>query len=1118
MATSARCTNGSVATGTLAALLCSACPTLPTLPTPDAGPEPGNGGVLALAGADLAVLEGSRVQLAAEGTRALAGEPLLSWSQVLGAPVLLTNPSSTLPSFVAPLSPAMLGFELRAESNGDVSVDRVTVVVGADVGNGPAFVQVPADAVAEPGGTHTFSVGVAGTPTGVVSMSASACRGGLASVDGTTVTVTLPDVLPCGVVVDAVDEAGRGLAPATRVFWPADTVMPVETRLTRSPFAAPGGSATLSFTADPSSNAYVWAADGTSDVLGGLVEGDQVAFTAPRRRARLAFAGEERRGSASGGVRVAFVEVTDGDLNVAPEASAGDDRIVQPSARFRIDTAGSFDLDGDALELRVTQVLGDVAPPQEGTGVFVAPTMAGILLFHVVADDGTVESAPDTVRVIVSLDAENQRPLVPIAPRRFVAPGQTFTVDGRVAEDPDSGVLSSVTVRQLDDDPVILLDEPVELLATLVAGAAGETYHFEISAFDDQGLGGSAIQEVVVEEAGPYVDPLLGDDVAGTGTAAAPFRTLTGALPTALDHELSELLLAEGEHAPVSVVLPDGLSLRGGLHFDGTDYLPGGGETLLPLIGDGLAVSGGKLAALHLRLDDEGSAVAMAGSASLAQCVVEKATGVAGSAVLVAAQANGVIEDTTVQSLVGSFDGGATVVVAPGAVLRVRGGSVTAGDGGDDSTAVLCDHGTLTVESAALSGGQSANQARAVAADHCNVELSAATLVGGTGIAAIGLDAADSVVTVDAASQVTGASAVGDQAMAVRLVGASGSALLGGQLRTAPDGVEIPGAVAISCSQGALALDRAVLTAAGDGARGVIVEGTSLSANESAVTVAGDGVTGVLLVGAGDVLAASLTVAAARALDGDAGFVSLSGCDLTGVDAACSVPAGFVVVDGGSLTAQGSVGGAALVARGAVVRDAVVTVDGPGAAGVRLAGGASTIERTVIDLDAAGGVGIVHAGGLTLSSSFVTARGAIALQSAGPATVRSTTLVSDVDAVDVTAGGSLTIASSALFGEPGLRALAAPPWLAASALAFDDSGTLVVAGAEQVSTAQRLAELGCQTCVVVPATLVDATGHLAVGANALVDAADPDASAVDDIDGETRPQGSGPDIGCDERP
>lgn len=1087
------------------------------MPGVDAGPEPGNGGVLALAGADLAVLEGSRVQLAGEGTRALAGSPLISWAQVAGAPVLLTNPSSTLPTFVAPLAPAVLGFELRAVSNGDSSVDRVTIVVGADAPNGPAFIELPPDAAAEPGSTRSFTVGTAGTPAGGVALSASACRGGDAVIDGTTVTVTLPDTLPCGIVVDGVDESGRGLAPAALVFWPAEVALPIETRLTPSPQQPPGGSATLSFTADPSSRAFVWAADGTSDVLGGLVEGDQVAFTAPRRRARLAFAGEERLGAGSGGVRIEFVEVTDGAQNVAPHASAGDDRIVQPSARFRIDTSDSFDLDGDALEVRVTQVLGDAAQPQGATGVFLAPASAGTLLFHVVADDGTVESAPDTVRVVVSPDAENLRPVVPIAPRRLVTPGQTFTVDGRVAEDPDSGVLSSVMVRQLDGDPVVLLDEAVELVATLVAGAAGETYHFEITAFDDQGLGGSATQEVVVEEAGPYVDPVRGDDVTGNGTAAAPFMTLAAALPTAIDHELDELLLAEGEHAPVSAVLPAGLSLRGGLHFDGADYLPDGDVTLLPLIGDGLSVDAAKLAALTVRLEDDDAVITLIGSASLAQCAVDKAPGTAGGAVVVAAQANAVIENSTVRTAVGAGDGAATVTVATGAALRLRDGAVTAGDGGV-ATGVSCDHGTLTVEGASVVGGQAAEQARGVDADHCNIELSAASVAGGSGDVVTGLAAVASVVTIDAASQVTGATSSSGAAAAVELAGVGGSALLGGQLRAAPEGVDVGVATAVSATDGALALADAWLTATGVGARGVVVDGTSLTATDSSIAVIGDDGVGVALVDAGDVLLDRVDASAARAIEGEATFVSLSDCVLAGIDAGCSVPAAFVVVDGGVLTLASTGPGAALVARGALLRDAVVIAGGPAAEGIRLSTAASTLERTVVDLDSGGGVGVTHAGALTVVSSFVSARGAPALRCEGQATLRSSTMVSDLAAVDVTAGGSLALASSVLFGDPGIRALGALPWLSSSAVAFDDTGPLVFAGAEQITTTQRLAELGCQACLVVPTTLVDASGHLTTGANALVDAGDPDASAADDIDGETRPVGAAPDIGCDERP
>lgn len=1102
--------------GAVVALVCAACPQHPPLPEADAGPPAGIGGVVAVAGADLAVLEGSRVQLAGEGTRSLSGTPRLSWSQVAGEPVLLTNPSSTLPSFVAPLAPAVLGFELRAETTDDVSADRVTVVISSDVGDGPAFLLVPGDMIAEPGGSHTFNVGVAGTPAGAVTLTATVCRGASAVVTGSDVTVTLPDTLPCGVVIDGIDENGRGLAPATRVFWPAGTALPGETRLSAAPFPEPGGAAWLSFADDAAAQASAWAADGATDGLLGLGEGDLIAFNVPRRRARLAFAGEARLGSTSGGVRVAFIEVTDGAGNVAPRASGGNDRVVQPNARFRIDTTGSFDLDGDDLAVRVTQMLGDAATPLEATGVFLAPTTAGTLLFHVVADDGTVESPPDPVRVVVSPEAENLRPTVPLAPRRFVAPGQTFSVDGSVAEDPDSGVLSSITVRQLVDDPVILLDEPVELLATLVAGAAGDTYHFEVTAFDDQGLGGTGMQEVVVEEAGPFVDPARGDDSTGTGTAAAPFRSIEGALVTAINHELAELVLAEGDHDPTDVVLPRGLSLRGGVHFDGSGYVAGGAETMVPVVGTGLVVTDAGVSMVRLRLLDDEAAVQVAGSGSLADCTIEQADGVTGGPLIIEERANVVMEQCVVRSALAAGDGRAAVSVAADAALRVVGGSIVSGDG-DIATTIRCDHGTLVLEGGSVTGGALADDARAIDAQRCNVELVGATVVGGAGLVVVGLAATNSVVTVDEGSAVTAANGISDAATAVLLLGANGSALLGGNLSAADDGIDATAASAVECSEGALALARATITAAGENARGVVLHGTSMTATDSTVTLAGASTVAFDLTSADDVLLTRVTADATGGLQGDAAFVALTDCLITGVDAACNVPNGFVAVSGGALSASSVDGAAALVARGATLRDTVVTANGATAEAVSLANAASLMERTVVAAAGADGVGVAHAGSLTVSSSFVTATGLVAVRSAGPLTLRNATVVSNDDGVAVEAGGSLVTVSSAIFGDPSLRTLGAPPWISASATAFDDVGTYLVVGAEQVVTEQRLTELGCADCLVVPASLIDGTGHLTVGANALVDAGDRDQSATDDLDGDQRPLGAAPDVGCDER-
>lgn len=1099
------------------ALAASACEEPAPLAGYDAGPDSGIGGVLALAGADLAVLEGSRVQLVGEGTRALAGTALLSWSQTAGPPVLLTNPSSSLPSFVAPLAPATLTFELRAEADGDTSVDRVTVVVGAEPGEVPAFVEIPGDAIAEPGSSHSFNVGVAGNPSGDVTVSASACRGARVVVEGMAVTIELPELLPCGVVVDALDEAGRGLAPASRVFWPTDTPLPAQTRLTAPLFVSAGDGASLSFDADPGTSAFAWSADGLRDVLGGVVEGDQVAFSAPRRRTRLAFAGERRRGGASGGVRVAFIEVRAGAGNVAPLASGGDDRIVQPSARFRIDTSGSLDLDGDELELRVAQVLGESAAPQADLPeVFQAPATPGTLLFHVVADDGVAESAPDSVRVVVSAEAENLRPIVPIAPRRFVAPGQTFTVDGRVAEDPDSGLLSSVTIRQLSEDPVIVLAEPAQLVATLVAGAAGDVYHFEITAFDDQGLGGAALHEVHVEEAGPYVDPVRGDDAAGNGTAEAPFLSIEGALPTAIDHALAELLLAEGEHAAVSTTLPAGLSLRGGLHFDGAAYLEGGGETVLPLVGDGLAVVGGKIAQLRARLDEASAHLSLAATSSIAECTVERSEPVAGSAIVVLPGASAVIENSDVHTAVGAGLDAAVVMVSPGAALRVRGSQVTSGSG-DRATGLLCDRGTLAVEESTVSGGLNAEVALGIDARRCNVDMSDATLLGGSGTTVVGLSAVDSVIAVDEAAQVAAAVGPSGAATAVLLLGGSGSALLGGALQAALPTIPVTTPEGVRCVDGALALEDASITVDAANAVGIALVGAALSAQDSEITLAGGGV-GLSLANAGDVQLTRATVVAGRAVDGAASFVTLVDTALTASEVGCATPTTFVVVDGGSIVVDGPASVGALSAAGAVVQDATLAARGASAEGVRLGALASLIERSRIEVEASDGVGVAHGGSLLFSSSLVTTRGVTAVRSAGSTLVRSATIVSDVEGLVIEGGGSLEISSTALFAAPGLRSLGAPPWLTASAVAFDDAGAFVTAGAEDVTTPERLLELGCEGCLVVAAALIDASGHLAAGANALVDAGDDEGSAPDDIDGEARPSGAGPDIGCDERP
>jgi hypothetical protein len=1079
--------------------------------------------VVALAGPDLDVLEGSRVVLSGRSSRGLSGDPLLAWTQVDGPPVPLTNPSSPLPAFIAPLAPAVLVFELRAEADGAVATDRVTVTVDDRPGETPSFLTVPPDDVAAPGSAVSFDVGVVGASAPVTITAFASCAGGATTtVTGRRVDVTLPQELPCIVVVDGVDAAGHGVAPAARILWPEGTPLPAPTEIQAAPrIVDPGATVSVSFASDDTGSvARAWAA-GFDDVVPGGVDGDLFAFPAPRHRTRLVIGGERRQGGVSGGVRYAIVDVTAGAGNLAPVASGGSDRIVQPGARFRLDTSGSFDLDDDELQVLVTQVLGAPAASDEAApGAFIAPDEPGELLFHVVADDGTVQSAPDAVRVLVSAEAEDQPPVLLLPATRYVIPGQRFIVDGRAAEDPDSGFIAGVTIRQADTDAFILLDEPVNApFVELVAGAAGESYHFSISAFDEDGLVVTADQEVLVEDAGPYVDPVRGSDE-GNGTAAAPFATVEGALATALRHELPELLLVEGEHPAPTVPLPARLSLRGGLRFDGAaGYVDGGGETVLPILAPGLVVQDAHLATLTVRL--AGGALTLAGAASLDGVTVTEDEGHEGSLLAVQTGAAAKAVDCVVSPRATSGAAApATIVLDPDSTLdlidtAVEGAAVGAAVG------VSCDGATLSLEGATLTGSTSgASSGVAVAAENgCTVDAIGSTITGGATDTATGILATDTLLTLDASTTVIGSvSATPARAVALDVHGRERAALIRAHVVAAPAASASGDVAGLVVDDAQVSLEGAVVESGpiGDAVRIVSGDLTSL---DSTIDGASGGVVADV---AGLVILEGGSVAGRTGVDvAQATTLSLTGVTVSAADTGVSAPSTLLILERSTVAVTSTIVAVGLDVAGAALTDSTVDVSAPDARGVVLGAEQSRVTRSLVHATgSAAAFGVDSEGPLVLESAAV-----VVVGGAGPALNAQ----ADITLVHATlraagaalvAAGTIDVVNSALDGAPGLSVptpAGAQPWVRAVGVAFDDDGPLVAFGGESVTTEGRLLELGCDLCFAADlAPLVDDTGHLAAGANALVDAAD-NTFATPDIDGDARPQGARADIGADER-
>jgi hypothetical protein len=646
-----------------------------SLPDDDASPR-GEPGVVAVAGTDLVVLEGARVVLAGGGSLGLVGEPSLSWVQLDGPPVALSNPSSSSPVFVAPLAPAQLVFALTAAVADRADTDTVVVDVvddAAAIGALPPVMSLPADAVVAPGAQVVIDEPWSASSSALVDVRCNHTPLSVPGVSGGRLRIAfVVEALPCAVVVDDAAPA-RGIGRSVHTVWPAGTSLPPGTSVTAPAIVDPGQTVSVEFDADT----RLFVGDGTPLLLTSSSTG--ASFVAPLRAGRVTLMAEARRGGASGGTRAVAVEVRAGAGNRAPVVDGGADLRVRPGARFQIATAVDDD-DNDDVVVAVQQVLGETAVRDRTIGVLLAPSLPQTLLFHVVANDGIVDSVPDTVRVVVDPTVDNVPPALTLSPTRYVVPGATFTVDGRGARD-DTGIIVSTRILQDGGDAqqLVPIDDNDPTADTFVAGAAGERYRFVVSVVDDGGLETSAPTEIIVEEAGPFVDPRRGL-ADGVGTAARPFLNIAQAIATAARHGFSALHLAAGESLE-QAALPARVGLVGGFVFDAatTTYRAGGAATQIVA---GSAVEVADAALEHVAFVDDGS-----GNGSLS--VVRRVTlkDVAMTVQLHATPGSRVTaQDSTLASMVltaaacdlerSDIRGS---IVSTSTQLKVRGGSVDAG-------------------------------------------------------------------------------------------------------------------------------------------------------------------------------------------------------------------------------------------------------------------------------------------------------------------------------------------------------------------------------------------------------------------------------------------------------
>jgi hypothetical protein len=1125
----------------------------PGLPDDDAGVlvEETDLRIIAMTGPDLEVLEGSRVRLTAHGSRSLDGEVSLVWSQTDGPSVLLTDPTSAAPVFVAPLAPATLRFRVRATRGDGSSFDDIVVRVRDSIGRHPPLVDIPGDTVATPGEERSFPVTVVSGDEGTLTLSAELTCAGTGSetlpVTSGNITLTIKDELPCVVRAWGVTPDGRRSPRTARVFWPEETVLVGETRARAPVLVSPGAAVPVTVDDDrpgassPSTTLFV--VDGDSTI--GFLEPDELGrprVQAPLRHGSLHIAAERRGGAFSGGVRFVVVDVSPGEANRAPTINAGPDRQALPDGNFGLDLT-TTDFDGDALSVHVEQVLGASAIKDAlVTSLFRAPPTATTILFHVTVSDGLTESPPESVRVVVAADVENLPPVLSIEPALWTTPGATFVIDGSDATDPDSGYIARVSVTQDSSDPVIVLDGAVDALSvTLTAGAAGDVYNFRVTAFDDAGASASKDVVVTVENAGPYVDAVRGDDTTGNGTVEQPFASLGGAFPVVDRHRMPVIRMATGQQLPFVGVTPFESVIMGGHVFVDGNYVERGGRTTLPIGADGLTIAAGGMTLVDVIVDVPSVSLVLDGAASLDDVTIAAGAAHTGTLVRILSLASANITNVMMSGN-GSADG--TVVdVAEGAALRVTDSTVIGGANGT-RVGLSCIGATVDVVNGTIRGGDG-DLAIALLADSCDIALLDATLVGGSGERCVGLEAESTALFANATTTIVGCDGTADEAVALILGGVLAPIHIEGQLLASHADAVVDDVLALDISQPRVELENASVVAYGTthalGARIAADRFRLVDVDVSVTSTNGDAT--LLSLGiAPDLVIASSTLSVSGASGGivsaDPGPLLRPSIETSSLQATFTGEAAGIDFSGALTglvrdTSLALTAGHLAAASAALLIDRV-EVDGldvdlhvggdPIAVYAFDAATVTLLDRLLIRAVSVDGapIGLLVAGDTELRSSCIVVEGpgaARAVMVRAPFAARHLTAISPAVGLELREGSNgLSMTNSVIVAAAGVNRLpeaALPALLDGNVFDADTAYIDDVIAVLRGDPLEDIPNSGEANAFGAVADDLDERGRMSLASDALVDLALQDFALSFDVDGDERPLGLA-DIGCHE--
>jgi len=465
------------------------------------------------AGDDQEVQPGDEVTLDGSASSDADGDDLTYlWTQTGGETVTLSSATAKAPRFTAPATAGALTFSLVMNDGlADSEADEVTITVKAPANAQGALSQsanvVRATMIGDSCTIYVEHYLVNDTPTALIQLAYNYDKyyaggafyqyyNGLGTITSTGSRVTAEILATClgidaskvtitsqngaeaggeaayladeGMNLDfvvSVPAAGRK-AGAYSFNLPGTDSMPGLASENVAPVAdagedqevQPGDAVTLdgsaSSDADGDDLTYLWTQTGGETVTLSSATGKAPRFTAPATAGALTFSLVMNDGLADS--EADEVVVTVAGANTRPFASAGTGLRVLPGTFVSLDGSGSGDEDGDDLTYLWTQTEGTTVTLSDATAAqptFTAPDQPSDLTFSLVVNDGTEDSEPDTVTILVM--EPNQPPLADAGEDQEVESGATVTLDGSGSSDPEEDALNYAW-KQTDGPDVTL--------------------------------------------------------------------------------------------------------------------------------------------------------------------------------------------------------------------------------------------------------------------------------------------------------------------------------------------------------------------------------------------------------------------------------------------------------------------------------------------------------------------------------------------------------------------------------------------------------------------------------------------------------------------------------------